>query len=140
MSKASKAMPLSAEAEAKIKQLNQRITELEIMVFGQVTPLKLKCEECSKLAVALLDCGTKNECALCEECIYAGTHSSRLTYFTDDARVRKTAWIMQRLNDECFPLVHLTALEKIIGLFNSSQMAEAEVFEFAAKLYQKHAS
>lgn len=99
------ALTAAAEATAYgIKQLGERITKLEVMVFESDKPIPVTAE---------------------------------MNY--GDARARKQEWIIQRLNDECFPLAHLTALEKIVGLFNSSPMAEAEIFEFAAKLYQKHA-
>lgn len=60
--------------------------------------------------------------------------------FGDTERNKTLEWIINCLIEEDFKKEHLTALSHIVGLFNDCRESEAEIFEFANKLYQKYAA
>lgn len=63
-----------------------------------------------------------------------------LVNFTDRDRARMLHWIVYYLVQDDFPLTYLNALVKIICLFNECEESEAEIFDFAARLYHKYSA
>lgn len=74
-----------------------------------------------------------------EAAVFPVTANVALVNFINHDKAEQLGWIVHYLVQEDFPLVHLKALTKIVGLFNDCRESEAEIFEFAINLYQKYA-
>lgn len=72
-----------------------------------------------------------------EEVIRAARNEAQLN---DPEKQKHLDWINRYLVEENFPAEHLIAISHIVGLFNDSTEAEAEIFNFSKRLYAKYAA